>query len=1257
MIHSYRYQPPASWADLENIVCPIARVQFGPELDVQRLGRNGQRQSGIDVYLVDREDRKIGIQCRWKDKSRLTPNNVAEATLDAENYPEKLDIFIIATTDPSDTKVQQHAAGLTLHGRANRVQVWSWDYLETQIEDTGLAPQYLKRIPSTILLETVRQQTGVLFRLGDAAALGSEMDSDRTLDPRVSTAAKLLRQGQAAAAVAVLTDFVPDRAVDRVARARLLARYALLVGRSDDALALLRPLDGDDSEALALQAYALGFASRVEDSREVLGLALKFKPTAIAWALILRLRTGVYGQSLVEAEADVPIDAQSVATYRLARAECGLASGEAARDVLARFETLEDNEDVPAWSVDRGIGLCCLKLALDLLPVGLLELQGDVGASELVRAEERLARAVAGLGDPAFGTMRGQARAYLGLAHASRGDLAASVECMALALTEAPDDAQVQQIAFQFALSRQRLELVSALADKPYDDPVLELLACQVLVYRNESHSALVRLEALLVRNDIEQPLAAAARAEHFELTWRAAPDAETLATRARALQQQVDPLRELTGILDLAREPAAAAARTVVIEVATAVGTGPCSALAKAALARGLLDLEAEIEAERVLDTLSETDLRATRGLDPSLAVLVIECAIRRARLNRASILLAEVRLAYPKLARLERLDLALSEALGDLEAVWNGLANLLPHSPRPLQLLQFAELSAELGRRTAASRQLVIEAVSVLGQGPSDTVVLASALSHVGAETEAAELIKRHVLTYGASAELAAPALWATRNLPKFADPKRVGVDCVVHLSNDNGETRQFWVAEHGPAALGPYLRLAPTAPAIVGLLGLEVGQRVALLLGGYTKTQWRVDRIGATFPVVMQQLFDHAQALGAGASGLESIGGDTLDQTVADMTQRAQQRREEITAGLAVAMRKHAPIVMLARSFHCSPRQFTSAIDTTLYRPQSDVGNREHFARGVEWLSTYDGPLLLDPLAIVIIAQLGAADLLKRCGHKLQILPATVAMLHVWASQERDAFDSFGFAAVRADGALEFCRYTDADRARVAAFWHSVFVFVERDCEVLQGEFGDDFFADEFLALTAHTNAASAMTLSVARARNVPVLVDDLRWRMIADLAGVRSFSLQGVFSTACDRGRLSYAQRAPIYGRLACMGWAWVYFAGVDFFHLACDLTAAGSANLTAALAMLRHTDPVAGLSVVATCAIELAQTPQTKRISLWRFIKLALRELAHTPAPIRRQFASKIARLFPGRRWRWLLRRVSRWSQKGGAVKL
>lgn len=109
---------------------------------VQRVGRRGQRQNGVD--LVGRRgrihDQLVGIQCKLKGpNSQLTDDEIRAEVKLALTFQPPLREYFIVTTAPDSAPLQALARRLTdeqhAAGREIEIHIWGWGTLEENIAD------------------------------------------------------------------------------------------------------------------------------------------------------------------------------------------------------------------------------------------------------------------------------------------------------------------------------------------------------------------------------------------------------------------------------------------------------------------------------------------------------------------------------------------------------------------------------------------------------------------------------------------------------------------------------------------------------------------------------------------------------------------------------------------------------------------------------------------------------------------------------------------------------------------------------------------------------------------------------------------------------------------------------------------------------------------------------------------------------------------------------------------------------------------
>ncbi|TVX97336.1 hypothetical protein [Cohnella terricola] len=105
---------------------------------IQKNGRSGQSQNGVDIYGYDSKQELVGIQCKVKSKADISERNfrrslISEIKSEAErasNFNKNLKKFLFTTTAPRDSSIQNEIIDLdkevyTLYGF--NIQVLFWD--------------------------------------------------------------------------------------------------------------------------------------------------------------------------------------------------------------------------------------------------------------------------------------------------------------------------------------------------------------------------------------------------------------------------------------------------------------------------------------------------------------------------------------------------------------------------------------------------------------------------------------------------------------------------------------------------------------------------------------------------------------------------------------------------------------------------------------------------------------------------------------------------------------------------------------------------------------------------------------------------------------------------------------------------------------------------------------------------------------------------------------------------------------------------
>ena len=96
---------PKNWQEFETIVRD-AQMQRWKSTSLQKNGRGGQQQHGVDISGPDEIGRLVGIQCK-RYKTILKLKDVTAEIANAEKFNGQLSALFVATTADHDAKLQE----------------------------------------------------------------------------------------------------------------------------------------------------------------------------------------------------------------------------------------------------------------------------------------------------------------------------------------------------------------------------------------------------------------------------------------------------------------------------------------------------------------------------------------------------------------------------------------------------------------------------------------------------------------------------------------------------------------------------------------------------------------------------------------------------------------------------------------------------------------------------------------------------------------------------------------------------------------------------------------------------------------------------------------------------------------------------------------------------------------------------------------------------------------------------------------------
>lgn len=149
---------PKSWEEFEEIVCAAAKNRWR-SVDFTLHGRQGQAQSGVDVFGEDQDGELVGIQCK------NTERGVSDATIQseiakAEEFSPSLSKLYIATTADTDKNIQASVRAISAARRAQGlfpVHVFFWNDIWSDLcLDEARLFQHYPQLRPQVLTEAVK---------------------------------------------------------------------------------------------------------------------------------------------------------------------------------------------------------------------------------------------------------------------------------------------------------------------------------------------------------------------------------------------------------------------------------------------------------------------------------------------------------------------------------------------------------------------------------------------------------------------------------------------------------------------------------------------------------------------------------------------------------------------------------------------------------------------------------------------------------------------------------------------------------------------------------------------------------------------------------------------------------------------------------------------------------------------------------------------------------------------------------------------
>ncbi|WP_144555440.1 restriction endonuclease [Bacillus sp. X1(2014)] len=123
---------PANWQDFERLICALYEKIYGM-VTSNLYGRHGQAQDGVDTYFREIPTlgkQNVAIQCKRYEIGQLTTDIIDKEHDKVKNFPNKVDTYIIITTDSTDTALQNYASTK----KEPKCELVFWETIESKIQ-------------------------------------------------------------------------------------------------------------------------------------------------------------------------------------------------------------------------------------------------------------------------------------------------------------------------------------------------------------------------------------------------------------------------------------------------------------------------------------------------------------------------------------------------------------------------------------------------------------------------------------------------------------------------------------------------------------------------------------------------------------------------------------------------------------------------------------------------------------------------------------------------------------------------------------------------------------------------------------------------------------------------------------------------------------------------------------------------------------------------------------------------------------------
>lgn len=1225
----------------EEWLCLYFQVAYNLPSPPQRNGRSGQAQAGVDLMFCNAAGEWFGVQAKAYTRVNLTPARLDKEVASAHGFVPPLSHYIVCTLNDRDAGLQTHARGMTIHGKA-KVSVLA---LQDLAEEASRQPRLIEDLVSRVdsgYLDAMRQY----LQSSPTPAL-----SEATSDPGVI-------HDEALRAVGAWTEAGnPRRAIEELAtyagaadpterllvevRARFALREldtvirvtrddaskaqpsALLLGVGAQAAALL--CDWGNADAWLAQALAI---ASVQEKPQVVGayLRVRAQQSGSSFAALEQFATSTLGDALPVALA------LADSAFQLGDLDSALRWYERARGRQANWPLGAHANELGAriWKLISAHG------AGDTVDIQLRDC-----ASQLESM----------LKDPSVQAASIRQPLLINLGHARRvlGDSGAAATAWdeALELADTPPALWVHRCVLSAAdgirlpsehlierwatTHTARLVLASACTTLGHAEraaAIVDTVLADDVALPNDrilAHIEHIRLacasggrvtpdqlESMLAMVDLEQPSLPlfAWLAENFRAATAEQANRVRDALTALTARMPLDASQRVALAEDLFRSKLDEVAITWLPDIEREVWAGRARVTQRNG-ALVLLRMYAWIfrfdDARHLVNQLS-----MQFGHDASV---ILHCA-------------HALHCAGDRLGAYELLAAAIQRGVHDGEVIgsWALLAVMLKRRRDANRLLRRLHLTPRHPREYA--QYLQTRALLGLHGGAGLELTSASRVTPDNAGT----VFGTGVL-YGAS------------------KPARVTYGCVVRLRIMHGTVVSFDddallldKAVESPPGVVAFNKAA--YPWVSELIGAQVGETRILTKEPFAGHSAAIVNVTEADQWSIMQATQLIRLLPPVNTGVETISGD-IEELRRQLSQQVNGNRRAREATLSSASERGIAISVIVSALHSSPRALLRACPP--WHPTGHPGSTNEINADNRSLIEC-GRLVLDPVALLLMVDVGADSLLAALPVKPIMTPqAAWQLFDWWYERERHRRGTVAHAVTSDDGRLVLVPVTTEQRRATQTFWRRVLNAVTQQVELLQ----PPTLADSELRECVRALGAPIVSgMALAAEQGWAYVTEESMLRAVAaHIARTKVGSVHRLLVVGAARGWWPPERALTYLTTLMRHGWSWISFP-VSMLDIALRLPATErGAPVELLLRQMKRADPALSITSLFVLLRDLDQ-------GVYRGVGVdRLRKLIGSCLPSgipRRQrlvFSQAFARLCTGHIHRASRRCIERWANR------